>query len=147
VGRSSFKQCSKFVNPPKISQTIDFIANNLKVWHYICTTNYIILQILKFYLDYSIIICFYIFSTEAIVVVIAWWLDLQLSVQSVPAVSSNLTQGEVYFNTTLCDKVCQWLVTHRWFSLGTLVSSINKTDRHDIAEILLKVAVKTLTLF
>jgi hypothetical protein len=43
------------------------------------------------------------------------------------------------FDATLCDKVCQWLVTCRWFSLGTLVSSTNKTDRHDITEILLKV--------
>jgi hypothetical protein len=29
-----------------------------------------------------------------------------------------------------------------WFSLATLVSSTNKTDRHDIAEILLKVGLK-----
>ena len=36
--------------------------------------------------------------------------------------------------------------TIRWFSLCTLVSSTNKTDRHDIAEILLKVALNTLTL-
>ena len=42
-------------------------------------------------------------------------------------------------DTTLCDKVCQWLVTGRWFSP---VSSTNKTDCHDIAEILLKVALK-----
>jgi len=41
-------------------------------------------------------------------------------------------------NATLCDKVCQWFATGRWFSLGTLVSSTNKTDRHDITEILLK---------
>ena len=33
-----------------------------------------------------------------------------------------------------------------WFSPGTLVSSTNKTNSHDIAEILLKVALKTLTL-
>ena len=38
-------------------------------------------------------------------------------------------------NTTLCDKVCQWLATGHWFSAGTLVSSINITDRHDIFEI------------
>jgi hypothetical protein len=44
---------------------------------------------------------------------------------------------------TLCDKVCQWLATDRWFSPGTPVSSTNKTDRHDIAEILLKVALNT----
>ena len=46
--------------------------------------------------------------------------------------------------TTLCDKVCQWLATGRWFSLGPLVSSTNKTDRHDITEILLKVALNTI---
>jgi hypothetical protein len=39
--------------------------------------------------------------------------------------------------TTLCDKVCKWLATGRWFSP---VSSNNKTDRHDISEILLKMA-------
>jgi hypothetical protein len=42
-------------------------------------------------------------------------------------------------DTTLCDKVCQWLAT------GPMVSSINKTDRHDITEILLKVALNTIT--
>jgi hypothetical protein len=39
---------------------------------------------------------------------------------------------------TLCDKVCQWLAAGRWISPG---SSTNKTDRHDITEILLKVAL------
>jgi hypothetical protein len=41
-------------------------------------------------------------------------------------------------DTTLCDKVCQWLVTGLWFSQGTLVSSTNKTDCHNVTEILLK---------
>ena len=48
-------------------------------------------------------------------------------------------------DTTLCDKVCQWLVAGRWFSPGTDVSFTNKTDRHDIAAILLKVALDTIT--
>ena len=48
--------------------------------------------------------------------------------------------------TTLCDKICQWLVTGRWFSAGPLVSSTNKTDRHDISEILLKVELNTIIL-
>ena len=48
-------------------------------------------------------------------------------------------------NTTLCDKVCQWLATGQWFSWGTLVSSTNKTDLYDITEILLKVALSTRT--
>jgi hypothetical protein len=34
----------------------------------------------------------------------------------------------------------------RWFSPGTSVSSANKTDRHDITEILLKVALNTISL-
>jgi hypothetical protein len=48
--------------------------------------------------------------------------------------------------TTLCDKVCQWLATGRWFSPGTLVSSTNKADRHNTTEVLLKVALNTITL-
>jgi hypothetical protein len=40
-----------------------------------------------------------------------------------------------------CDKVCQGLATGRWFSPGPMISSTNKTDRHDITEILLKVSV------
>ena len=46
--------------------------------------------------------------------------------------------------TTLCNKVCQWLATGQWFSPGPPVSSTNKTDRHDITEILLKVALNTI---
>ena len=48
---------------------------------------------------------------------------------------------------TLCNKVCQWLATGQWFSPGSPVSSTNKkTDRPDIAEIVLKVTLKTITL-
>jgi hypothetical protein len=43
------------------------------------------------------------------------------------------------------DKVCQWLATCWWFSPGTLISSTNKTNRLDIAEILSKVALNTIT--
>ena len=49
-------------------------------------------------------------------------------------------------DTILCDKVCQWLAAVWWFSLGTPVSSTNETDHHDISEILLKVALNTITL-
>jgi hypothetical protein len=41
------------------------------------------------------------------------------------------------------DKVYQLLVHGRWFSLGAPASSTTKTGRHDIAEILLKVALDT----
>jgi hypothetical protein len=32
---------------------------------------------------------------------------------------------------TLCEQVCQWLTTGRWFFPGTPVSSTNRTNRHD----------------
>jgi len=67
------------------------------------------------------------------VVVAASWI-LQLPMQSVPITT----------NDTLCDKVCQWLATGLWFFPGTPVSSTNKTDSHDITEILLKVALNTI---
>jgi hypothetical protein len=49
-------------------------------------------------------------------------------------------------DSRLCGKVCQWLTTGHCFFLGTPVSSTNKTDHHDITEILLKVALNTITL-
>jgi hypothetical protein len=49
-------------------------------------------------------------------------------------------------NTTLCDKVSQRLAEGWWFYSVSPVSSINKTDRHDITEILLKMALNTITL-
>jgi hypothetical protein len=60
--------------------------------------------------------------------------------QSVPittnVVSSNpLRRG--LLDTTLCDQVCQSLAADQWFSLDTPASSTNKTDHHDINEILL----------
>jgi hypothetical protein len=45
--------------------------------------------------------------------------------------------------TNLCDKVCRLLATGRWFSP---VSSTNKTDRHDIIDILLKVTLNIISL-
>ena len=41
------------------------------------------------------------------------------------------------------DKVYQLLAQDRWFSLGTPASFTTKTGRHDIAELLLKVALNT----
>jgi hypothetical protein len=45
-------------------------------------------------------------------------------------------------DTTLCDKVCQWFATGQWFSP---VFATNKTDHHDLTEILLKVVLNTIT--
>ena len=57
-------------------------------------------------------------------------------------VSSNPVHGEVYSIQHLLKFVSDF----RQFSPGTPVSSTNKTDRHNIAEILLKVALNTIQL-
>ena len=44
-------------------------------------------------------------------------------------------------DTTLCDNVRQWYAAGRWISP---VSTSNKTDRHDIIDILLNVALNTI---
>ena len=45
--------------------------------------------------------------------------------------------------TAASNKAYQLLAHGRWFFPGTPASSITKTGRHDIAEILLKVALNT----
>ena len=71
----------------------------------------------------------------------ASWIYHYLSNQCLPllklVVRISLRLGVL--DTTLCDKVWQWIAAGVWFSPGTPVSPTNKTDRHDIVEILLKV--------
>ena len=54
--------------------------------------------------------------------------------------------GRGVLDTTLYDEDCQWLATGRWFSLGAPVSPNNKTDHHNIAEVLLKEVLNTINL-
>ena len=65
--------------------------------------------------------------------------------KSMKATTSESSESESICDTTLCAKVCPWFVTDRWVSPGTLVYSIIKTDRHDIAEILLNMALNTIS--
>ena len=48
---------------------------------------------------------------------------------------------EVY---NIMGSICQWLSAGMLFSSGTPVFSTNEIDRHDITEILLKVALSTI---
>ena len=52
-------------------------------------------------------------------------------------------QKKVHSTRRANDKVYQLLAHGRWFSPDTPASSTTKTDRHDIPEILLKVALNT----
>ena len=56
-----------------------------------------------------------------------------------------ITNCMVYLIQHYATNVSQWLVTGRWFSLSTPISSTNKTDCHNITEILLKVVLNTIT--
>ena len=84
----------------------------------------------------------------AIVVMIVWQLDLQLPMHSLPITTLWvwIPLRRNVLDTTLCDDVCQWLATGRWFSPGTPVFSSNKNDCHDITELLLQVVLNTITL-
>jgi len=50
------------------------------------------------------------------------------------------------YNIMWSSLICQWFAAGLWFSPGTPVSSTNKADRHDITEILLKVALNTINI-
>ena len=64
---------------------------------------------------------------------------------AINTITTNVMISNRVLDTTLCDKYFQWLVAGRWFSPGTPVST-NKTDRYDISEKLLKVALSTITI-
>jgi len=88
----------------------------------------------------------YILKTGAILVLIVHTYR-SCAILTTKVVSSRTVRSwRGVLDTTSCDKVCQWLAADRWFSPGTPVSSINKTDRHDITELFLKVALNTTTL-
>ena len=65
-----------------------------------------------------------------------YWVSITTQV-----VRSNPAHGEVF---SIQHYVLKWLATSLWFSRGTPVSSTNTTNRHDITEILLKVALNTI---
>jgi hypothetical protein len=72
-----------------------------------------------------------------------WWYLNYLFIIKIKAYLSSNPFKRGVLNTILCDKVCQWLAAGRWFSP---VSSTNKTDCHNITEIVLKVALNTINL-
>jgi hypothetical protein len=56
------------------------------------------------------------------------------------------TYKEIHCHILGMLRVEMTLAAGRWFSTGPPVSSTNKTDRHDITEILLKVALSIIAL-
>jgi hypothetical protein len=80
----------------------------------------------------------------------SWQLDYLTTHTSLSPIRRGFVPGFVSYKkgcsrlAAASDKVYQLLAHGRWFSPGTLASSTNKTGRHDIAEILLKVALNTI---
>ena len=62
------------------------------------------------------------------------------------ALSSNPAHNEVYLVQHYVIKLVSDLLQVGGFFPGTPVSSINKTDRHDITEIMLKVALNIINI-
>ena len=71
---------------------------------------------------------------------------MQLVPVTTKFMSSYTARGEMYLIQQYVIKFVSYLRQVWWFFPSTPVSSTNKTDRHDIAEILLKVALNTITL-
>ena len=121
------------------------MTEHFKLWSEFLFQKQLLIYIYHFLIQK---ICIYrSFINVAIVVV--WQLDLQLHMQSV-SISTNVVSANCSWRSvSIQHYVIKFVNDLRQiclFSLGTPVSSTNKTDLHDIAEILLKVALNTLTL-
>ena len=115
-------------------RTLDFSLNNILQSKILLISIYIIA--LKMYKFNNYIVL------TVIPLIIAC---VPMTICTTQVVSSTPVHGEVYSIQHYVIKICQWLATGPWFSPGTPVSSTNITDRHDIAEIMLKVALNTIT--
>jgi hypothetical protein len=69
-------------------------------------------------------------------------LDYLTTRTSLSPIRRGFAPGFVNYKKGASDKAYQLLAHGRWFSPGTPASSTTKTGRHDIAEILLKVALR-----
>ena len=80
---------------------------------------------------------------------ITWWLDLQLPMQSVPISSNIVGLNPAHSKVHSMQHYAKMKFISDLPQVGGLlcVSSSNKTDLHDIIEIMLKVALNTITLY
>ena len=129
----------------------NFTLKTKELCFYFCSILYMFLflfYIIHVFISVLFYTCFSIIFSFGAVVVVDSWIYNYLCNQCLSSltlwVRTPLRRGVL--DTTLCDKVRQLHAAGRWFSLATSVSSTNKTDHHDITEILLKVALNTINL-
>jgi hypothetical protein len=124
------------------------------ILEYRAVIGYYIISIYRVVIGYCIIseywvLIVYCFISEYRVLIVQWVRSLDLTAhRNLSPIRRGLAPG--FVNKKRCtrlaaasDKVYQLLALGRWFSPGTPAFSITKTGRHDIAEILLKVALNT----
>jgi len=95
-------------------------------------------------LFYSLFLSIYISVVVVIVVAFTYTYPISLFHHLCCRIESRSLQDVL--DTTVCDKVSQWFVTGQRFSPGTPVSSTNRTDCHDITEILINTITLILTI-
>jgi hypothetical protein len=88
----------------------------------------------------------YILINILVIVQIMYWQIEIMSISYMYKSNVLIPFMRVLLDIPLCNKVCQWLAVGRWFSLSTPIFPTNKTDRHDIAEMLLKETLNTIIL-
>ena len=97
-----------------MSEIFLYSDKTLKTFYIICLFNLFTTSVLCD--GYSRKVILFYFPTNLVGAVIVWWLDLQLSVQSVPIATKIEFEPRScrgVLDTTLCDKVCQRLATGR----------------------------------
>jgi len=83
-----------------------------------------------------ILMIYFIFPGIVVVVIVCYCVSNYMYNQCLSLLKLESRSWRSVLDTTLCNKVCQWLAEGRWFSPGIQVSSTNKTDRHYVIEIL-----------
>jgi len=139
---SSFNNCIVWPSIHGFWLTLWYLQTFLSLEYYSITNNQLVVYDIHSITFNTIIMEEPLWSLSYVV---AFTIPMQSVPITTKVVSSNHAQGEVH-SIQHCDKVCQWLAAGWWFSLETPASSTNKTDRHDIAEKLLKVVLNVITL-
>ena len=106
------------------------------------TCTYVFVLFLKYI--FQKLVFMFSFSRWTAVVVIVWLLDLQLSVQSVHISTKVMSSNPVHGEMCSIQHYVNFVTILRQIGGFLQVSSTNETYRHDIAEILLTIALSTI---
>ena len=120
------------------------LLGNIQDMFYKFTSNVLNLKVISMILNY------YQWKLGSGAVMIVWYLDLQLPMQSEPSTINVMSLNPAQARCLRYNNVIKFVSDLRqvvgFLRAGTPISSTNETDRHDTTEILLKVALNTISL-